>query len=318
MGLGLHLVTVEMTGRCNLSCSHCYRRGNEQDDLIDYDLLIDQLSEIKPYYITVSGGEPLLLSDIFYLSEKLKNVCQKLLLTTNGTLVRKFPRDNFRIFADVQISLDGDRDTHEAIRGKGSFEKAMDAARYLSGNVPVSMQCTVNQSNYKQLSSIVQVCKTAGVTPKMGRMCGFGRDDLAPIGDPHLWKDLLQSTISCGMLNDDPLSFWFDEKKKKSCKPNKITGGCTAGIAGIAISPALDVYPCVKLRVPAGNLKEQSLKEIWLNSPLFNELRDWRNLRGYCAACEFVGVCRGCRADAWARTGDYLTADPLCWLEGDS
>jgi MoaA/NifB/PqqE/SkfB family radical SAM enzyme len=77
MGLGLHLVTVEMTGRCNLSCSHCYRWGNEQDDLIDFDLLIDQLSEIKPYYITVSGGEPLLLSDIFYLSEKLKNVCQK-------------------------------------------------------------------------------------------------------------------------------------------------------------------------------------------------------------------------------------------------
>jgi wyosine [tRNA(Phe)-imidazoG37] synthetase (radical SAM superfamily) len=44
---------------------------------------------MKPYYITVSGGEPLLLSDIFYLSEKLKNVCQKLLLTTNGTLVRR-------------------------------------------------------------------------------------------------------------------------------------------------------------------------------------------------------------------------------------
>lgn len=318
MGLGLHLVTVEITGRCNLSCSHCYRGSDAHEDLINFDMLFDQLSEIKPYYITVSGGEPLLLEDVFYLAKELKNVCQKLLLTTNGTLVREFPRDNFRIFDDVQISLDGDRVTHEAIRGKGAFEKAMDAAHYLIGTVPVSMQCTVNQSNYNQLSSIVQISKAMGAVPKMGRMCGFGRNVLDPVCDPNLWKDLLQSAIGCGMLNDDPLSFWFNEKKKKSCKPNKITGGCTAGIAGIAISPALDVYPCVKLRVSAGNLKKRSLKEIWLNSPLFNELRDWRNLKGYCSTCEFVGICRGCRADAWARTGDYLTADPLCWLDGDS
>ena len=318
MGLGLHLVTVEITGRCNLSCSHCYRESDEHEDLVGFDLLLNQLAEIKPYYITVSGGEPLLLKDVFYLAKELKNVCQKLLLTTNGILVRKFPRDNFRVFDDVQISLDGDRDTHEAIRGTGTFEKAMDAVRYLSGTVPVSIQCTVNQTNYKQLSSIVQISKAMKTVPKMGRMCGFGSNGLAPLWDPHLWKDLLQSAIGCGMLNDDPLSFWFDEKKKKSCKPNKITGGCTAGIAGIAISPSLDVYPCVKLRVPAGNLKKQTLKEIWQDSPLLNELRDWRNLKGYCSTCKFVGICRGCRADAWARTGDYLAADPLCWLDGDS
>jgi radical SAM protein with 4Fe4S-binding SPASM domain len=318
MGLGLHLVTVEITGRCNLSCRHCYRGNDAHEDLIDFNLLLNQLAEITPYYITVSGGEPLLLEDVFYLAKGLKNVCQKLLLTTNGTLVREFPWDYFRIFDDVQISLDGDRVTHEAIRGKGAFEKAMDAAHYLIGTVPVSMQCTVNQSNYNQLSSIVQISKAMGAVPKMGRMCGFGRNGLDPVCDPNLWKDLLQSAIGCGMLNDDPLSFWFDDKKKKSCKPDKITGGCTAGIAGIAISPDLNVYPCVKLRVPAGNLKKQSLKEIWLKSPLFNELRDWRNLKGHCSTCEFVGICRGCRADAWARTGDYLTADPLCWLDGDS
>ena len=91
MGLGLHLVTVEITGRCNLSCSHCYRESDEHEDLVGFDLLLNQLAEIKPYYITVSGGEPLLLKDVFYLAKELKNVCQKLLLTTNGILVRKFP-----------------------------------------------------------------------------------------------------------------------------------------------------------------------------------------------------------------------------------
>lgn len=315
MGIGLHLVTIEITGRCNISCSHCYRGNDTPEDLHDFSLLLKQLAEIKPHFITVSGGEPLLSRDVFYLARELKGVCQKLLLTTNGTLVREFPRDFFCVFDDVQISLDGDPDTHDAIRGTGVFEKAVNAGRYLRGTVPISFLCTVNQSNYRQLSSIVRIANDVGAVPKMGRMCGFGCNGLDPLDDPLIWKDVLREAMNYGILNDDPLSFWFNEKKKENRRPNKITGGCTAGVAGVGISPEMDVYPCVKLRIPAGNLKEQSLKEIWLNSRLFESLRNWHNLKGKCSCCEYVSVCRGCRADAWARTGDYLAPDPLCWLE---
>ena len=250
------------------------------------------------------------------VAEKLKKVCKKLLLTTNGTLVQDFPKNHFKIFDEIQISLDGDKIIHEDIRGKNTFERAIKSAKYLKDIVHVSFLCTVHAMNYHEICNITQIARTMGVSPKLGRMCGFGQSNLVPVNDPIMWKNMLEKAARQGVPNDDPLNFWLSEKKKKCIQKARIVGGCTAGIAGVAISPELDVYPCVKLRIPAGNLKEQSLKDIWLNSPLFASLRDWHNLKGHCPSCEYVSICRGCRADAWARTGDYLAPDPLCWLNG--
>jgi len=316
MNLGLHLLVLEVTGRCNLSCNYCYRYGNKGSDLDKPMLLLDQLSEIKPHFITISGGEPLLLKNIFSLCNKLRDVCEQLYLTTNGTLVKNFLRSEYDIFDDVQISLDGNKELHEKIRGKGTFKKAVGAARYLNGIVPVSFLCTINSANLNCIGDVIQIARKVNAVPKIGRMCGFGTGNPEPLGEPILLKNVLEEAANCSVLNDDPLNFWFDKQKRSAKQSNKIVGGCTAGIAGVAISPELDVYPCVKLRIPAGNLKEQSLKDIWLNSPLFATLRDWHNLKGHCPSCEYVSICRGCRADAWARTGDYLAPDPLCWLNG--
>jgi len=72
MGQGLHLVVLEVTGRCNLSCSYCYRGDATQSDLNDPSRVLDQLTETKPYFVNISGGEPLLLKDIFVFAEDLK------------------------------------------------------------------------------------------------------------------------------------------------------------------------------------------------------------------------------------------------------
>jgi radical SAM protein with 4Fe4S-binding SPASM domain len=63
----------------------------------------------------------------------------------------------------------------------------------------------------------------------------------------------------------------------------------------------------------AGNIREQKFTDIWENSPLFRALRE-RNLKGKCADCNFVEICGGCRARAYANNGDFLGPDPLCNL----
>jgi radical SAM protein with 4Fe4S-binding SPASM domain len=69
---------------------------------------------------------------------------------------------------------------------------------------------------------------------------------------------------------------------------------------------------CGYFDVEAGNIKKQTFKEVWDNSPLFNELRDLTLLKGKCGDCEYKRLCGGCRARAYESTGDYLAAEPYC------
>ena len=91
-----------------------------------------------------------------------------------------------------------------------------------------------------------------------------------------------------------------------------MTKGCLAGTGVAFISYQGEVYPCGYLPVLAGNLHQQSLVEIWENAPVFLALRDTGNLKGKCGYCEFRNICMGCRARAFAATGDFLDEEPFC------
>ena len=91
-----------------------------------------------------------------------------------------------------------------------------------------------------------------------------------------------------------------------------MTKGCLAGTGVAFISYQGEVFPCGYLPALAGNLNEQSWEEIWENSAVFQQLRDTGNLKGKCGYCEFRNVCMGCRARAFAATGDYLDEEPFC------
>ena len=91
-----------------------------------------------------------------------------------------------------------------------------------------------------------------------------------------------------------------------------VTKGCLAGSAVCFISHQGEVYPCGYLPVIAGDLRRQSFAEVWESSPVFAALRDPDNLGGKCGACEFRKICLGCRARAFAATGNYLDEEPFC------
>ena len=93
---------------------------------------------------------------------------------------------------------------------------------------------------------------------------------------------------------------------------NAMTKGCLAGTAVCFISHQGEVYPCGYLPALAGDLKKQAFADIWENSVVFHQLRDTNNLQGKCGCCEFRNVCMGCRARAFAATGNYLDEEPFC------
>ncbi len=96
---------------------------------------------------------------------------------------------------------------------------------------------------------------------------------------------------------------------------NATTKGCLAGTGVCFISHEGEVFPCGYLPAIAGDLRQQSFAEIWNESSVFNQLRDDDNLKGKCGCCEFRHVCMGCRARAFAATGDFLAEEPFCVYE---
>jgi AdoMet-dependent heme synthase len=83
----------------------------------------------------------------------------------------------------------------------------------------------------------------------------------------------------------------------------------------VFISHIGDVFPSGFLPLKAGNVKHQTLQEVYQTSDLFLSLRDTDKLKGKCGRCEFRDLCGGSRARAWSMTGDVFASDPLCTYE---
>jgi len=96
---------------------------------------------------------------------------------------------------------------------------------------------------------------------------------------------------------------------------NATTKGCLAGTGVCFLSHEGEVFPCGYLPALAGDLRKQSFADIWNDSQVFHALRDDDNLKGKCGCCEFRHVCMGCRARAYAATGDFLAEEPFCVYE---
>jgi radical SAM protein with 4Fe4S-binding SPASM domain len=80
----------------------------------------------------------------------------------------------------------------------------------------------------------------------------------------------------------------------------------------VFISHIGDVFPSGFLPLRAGNVKQQSIVDIYRTSDIFKKLRDVNNLHGKCAVCEYRELCGGSRSRAWAALGDAFASDPTC------
>jgi AdoMet-dependent heme synthase len=93
---------------------------------------------------------------------------------------------------------------------------------------------------------------------------------------------------------------------------NAMTKGCLAGTGVCFISHEGEIFPCGYLPVIAGDLRRQTFAEIWNHAEVFQQLRETDNLKGKCGCCEFRNICMGCRARAYAASGDFLGEEPFC------
>ena len=337
----LRLVAWETTRNCNLSCVHCRASATlgPHSGELDTDeafTLLDQIAEVAKPIIILTGGEPLLRDDIFDIAAYGTKIGLRMVMAPNGTLITE-PVAKRLIDSGIKrisISIDGSTpESHDNFRKvDGAFEGAINAMK-IAKNVGLDFQIntTITKTNLDQIPKIQKLAVEMGAVAHHIFL-------LVPTGRG---KYIVDQAIDAAEY-EDTLNWFYDQRDqtplelKATCAPHyyrilrqrakedgksvsfqthgldAVTRGCLGGIGFCFISHRGDVQPCGFLAAICGNVRQHSFVDIWNDSKVLNDLRDYDKLSGKCNPCEFKRVCGGCRARAYEATGDFLTEEPLC------
>ena len=334
------LVIWEVTQACNLTCAHC--RAGLQPDRHENELSTDEgfelLEEIKRFgnpLMILTGGDPLKRPDLYDLAKHSISIGLRTNVTPSATpLLTTDAIDEFKKcgISRMAISLDGpDAPTHNGFRQvDGNFECAMRAlvhAREIG--LETQVQTTVSRRNLTKLAQIAE--QVADVRAKMWSLF-FPVTTGRALEEEDLTSEEYEKVF--GFLYEISKVAPFEVKTTEGlhyrrfiAQRLKVEHGGRGGVNGrllwrttavsdgrgfLFISHTGEIFPSGFLPVSGGNVRSDSLVDVYQNSGLFRILRDSSAKVGKCSYCEYSKICGGSRARAYALTGNYLEADPRC------
>ncbi|MDY0292536.1 MAG: radical SAM protein [Desulfuromonadaceae bacterium] len=336
-------IAWESTRRCNLSCVHCRCSSDMEAAAGDFTTeeaykLIDDICEVSKPVLVLSGGEPLMRPDLFEIAQYGTDKGLRMCIATNGTLVtdeicQKMKAADIKM---VSLSLDGSTaEIHDNFRQcEGAFDGVMRAAEAFRRNgIKFLINSSFTKRNQHDIAGTFHLAKELGATAWYMFMIvptGRGEEIMSELVDKDDYEEILA---------------WHYEQEKNeeeilmrpTCAPHyyrivpqmaKAEGvdfkrrsltfstgggkGCIAAQSICLIDCFGNLKPCSYFHSSVGNVKQIPFKELWFNSEVFNNLRDFSKYKGKCGECEFINVCGGCRARADAVHGDYMAEEPFC------
>jgi len=162
-------VTWEITQKCNLDCCYCFSKNSTSVEILLYELnnrVIDNINNAEVMRIILTGGEPLInLKRLFYILYKLSDTKIGIILSTNGTMIDGgLAKKISKYVSAVQISLDGKKDTHDKIKGRGAFEKTIKGIEYcIKNDIFTQVNLVPTKLNNEEIIAIVSLCEKLGV-----------------------------------------------------------------------------------------------------------------------------------------------------------
>lgn len=333
------LIAWEITSGCNLNCVHC--RGSSTSRVPEGELsteeakhFIDEVVEFGNPILIITGGEPLTRSDVFEIARYGTEVGLRVVLATNATLLTPEIAEKLKNSGvqRVSVSLDGAiAETHDSFRGvPGAFSRSLAGIEVLkAAGIPFQINTTISKHNLEEIPATFEFAKEIGAVAyhvfflvPTGR--GQDSDEVSPVEYERVlnWLYDQQKTTDI-QLKATCAPHYFRIMRQRAKKEGieitvkthgyeAMTKGCLGGTGFCFVSSVGEVFPCGYLPVLAGNIKEQPFREVWEEAEVFKKLRAPEELKGKCGVCEYKLVCGGCRARAYAATGDYLEAEPYC------
>ncbi len=316
----LFSVHWELTYRCNLRCTHCYvvKPGDPGFKAPGPELsteeckdIIDQLAEENALNITFSGGEALTRPDFFEIARHARRRRFAVRLLTNGTLITPPVADELAALNPVRVEMSvygAKAETHDGItQVSGSFERTMRAFRLLGERgVHTAVKTPLMKENIGQFNEIRALAEEFGAV---------FRYDITITPKDNGCRSPLQHRLS----DEDLLWLFRQEVDPEKWKPISLKADdhvCNSGRNIITIDPYGSVFPCVQVRMLAGNLRQQPLQAIWRESAVLREMREitWAQFP-VCFSCELREFCFRCPGLALVEDGDLLGPSSIACRE---
>lgn len=308
----LNGLQFELTSRCNERCIHCYIPNSKKNAGGDMPIekvksLIDEFAEMGGLHVTLSGGEVFLHKDILPIMQYCREKDMQISILSNLIALKDeqipiIKRANVSIIQTSLYSMDPD--IHDLITTvKGSQVKTKVAIEKLvAADIPVQISCPVMKANYQGYADVLKYAQSLRCKAQTDYIM-IAQSDLNTTNlanrlsleeTEQLLKDIMKwdKDYREGILKHSPLS------EKIAFDPEQFAKQplCGAGVNSCCITENGDVYPCAGWQaMVCGNIFQQSLKDIWENSPQMKQIRAVTqgnfpkclkcNARDYCAMC---------------------------------
>ncbi|MCL5674172.1 MAG: radical SAM protein [Candidatus Omnitrophica bacterium] len=266
-------IAWQINAECNLGCLHCCEEaGHSMPDKLSRDetfKVLEQIVALKIPYVAFSGGEPLLHPYIFEMCEFLRKNSIDLKIETNGEYIDEKKAERFASLnlRSVQISLDGATSVaHEKLRLGGNWNKATNACKLLkSKGVNTEIVFVPTKFNIHEIGQIIDFAYSLGVYGiYTGKIMRIGRaaqnwDILCPSDEEY--KEFFTTLNEKLKQYDGKMKVYFypydvlEELKYRRMSP----------AASLLVIPNGKVKLIGPLPFVCGNLKKQTLKQVWEN-----------------------------------------------------
>jgi AdoMet-dependent heme synthase len=299
--LGVPLsVHLDVTYRCNERCEHCYLEHDDRAEMTTAEIksVLQQLASAGVFFLTISGGEPLVRQDCFEIIEYARALRFNVKLKTNAILIREREAKRLRAVGveQIQISVYSDRpEVHDGItKVPGSLVRTLAAIGLLRAHhLKVTIANVLMKTNCRDSDGVSALARNLGahycldptITPMIDGnrsvlRYGMPSSELAEVfRNPNLVGDVESFCAPPPPVDDDV----------REGLP------CSAGHTSCYISPCGDLYPCVQFPLACGNVRRQSFLEIWQTSAQLLEVRSIRGKDlGTCSSCAHLGTCTRC------------------------
>jgi len=308
-------VFFELTYQCNLKCIHCYVSSgykNRELSLKEVKSALDQLKNLGSLFLYFSGGEPLLREDFSEIFKYARLKGFVVTIYTNATLINEGLINIFKEFGvyEIHVSLYSMvPKIHDTITGiRGSFFKTMKSIELMiSKKIKVVIKCPLTKINFDGYEKLAEWADKNGLeyvfTPYITARNDGSKDPF----ELRLSDKLLEKALSDSRI--DPFRQAQENKESDEFfvhlldKTRNIV--CFAGHNSLAINALGDVYPCIQFLYKLGNIKKQTLKEIWENSTPIKKIRSLRaDQLKECNDCRFRRYCARCPGLALIEDGN--------------